>query len=465
MNFVLSLTFIFILIGCAKPQSEKESASPVNYGLEREYTHLNKNAIIFETAGSEDYLFSIHGDGFSSDVELDKKYSVRDRTELSYEDLGGYNVDVTIYQADGTMLVKESLGWEYNTEGAPDPIADFSEIATNDSEVVLLVSGSRGPRTKELWIEGDLRDYPDGNWFEIPETDLLPLHLTEEDGIKTIRVKHRNIYGIESEQTHTLKILKKSVGPSDCNAAVVAEKTPSAKIRMKFEATNSGSLYYNVFGDVGEVGDFTKFEDSTKADIALSAGEGEKFIIAKIKDVAENYCDSFPITVEYDKAHDPESIAIEDDLLWTDDQLVTLELNYDHFEGEATEMYIYGSVENFGDVRQWVPLSSTTQIMLSATEGHRFVRAKFRDAEEVETLEQYVGIFLKPFIRFQNIGGTDYVLLSNIQSLTSLKITGCTQTYNNVAYEGKLPCTPVGGPIQVTYYLTDGTNVVKSVVP
>jgi hypothetical protein len=392
---------------------------------------------------------------------------MRDRTELTYDSLGDYDMSVTVYQADGTILVKDTLAWEYSQEEAPDAIVDFNEVATNDANVILLVSAGRGAKTKELWIEGDLQFYPEGNWYDISDTNMVPILLTEDDGIKTIKVKHRNVYGAESDKLHTMKILKKSDEPENCMVTAIAEKTANGRIRMKFEGENSGSLYYNVFGDVGEVGGFTKFDESVKADIALSQDEGEKSIVAKIRDVAENYCESFPMVIEYDKTYKSEYIAIEDDVLWTDTQLVTLELNYDHFPAETAEMYIYGSVENFGDVRQWVPFSESSQVMLSASEGHRFVRAKFRDAEGVETLEQYVGIYLKPYIRFQTIAGVDYVLVSKIQTLTNLTITGCTQAYNDVPYEDKFPCTPAvpGAPLQVTYKLNDGTSVSKSVIP
>ena len=274
--------FLFQILCHACGESEVSiNTTLLNYGLESEATNEPFNKLVFIAPPGSEYQIKIISDDVFGNFTSGESFSMPSELEVFTGGYGEYDIRVVVTQADGTIFIDDVLKWEYFDIDPDDPIVSFSEIATNDSGVQLLISTSRGPRTNEIWVEGDLAESesPEGSWREIPHSDQVPIILTEEDGIKAIRVKLRNDFGNESI-LYEMKIIKKSIIPTNCFAIPYTFKVRKNEIIFKAEGNNNGSLIVNLYGDVENGFKELVFLNSKKFKVQLSDGEGVK----------KNYC-------------------------------------------------------------------------------------------------------------------------------------------------------------------------------
>ena len=315
----------------------------------------------------------------------------------------------------------------------------------------------------EIWIEGDLgpSDQPQGAWREIPSTGILPITLSGGEGLKRFLVKTRTRSGTESEVI-TLSILRKETLPDLC-VAQLPESTNSRQLRLYLEGNPDETLFYRVYGDVDSDYQYHEFKGIEESEILLSVGEGEKMVTVQIKDLADNFCLKEVKTVLYDRSYDPAGVAIDGDPIWTNDLNHTVSINYDALPSDVLEIYVHGGVEGPGTY-QWIPHQENINVRLSPSEGHRWVRVSFRlNGQEVG--QAWDGVYLNPFIVLQGAASPYTISMSNIIELDSVTISGCAESYNNISYMSGLSCTPLGGPVNADYLLTDGSTVSVSTTP
>lgn len=462
---------LFLLaIACGKDGDN--STGRVKYYLERAASSTVTNALLLEADGDFKPNFSIRGKGFTAEVPEGLSQPFQDRIALTAETFGEVGVELTLYQENGKPYLTDTIAWKSSGEVPPKPEPYFSELATADAYVYLVFPNKllRGKNTTEVHVEGDLAETPEGAYFEIPSDDQVLVKLSEGDGMKTLRVKYRNIFGAHSEEV-SLAIERKSVGPQNCRAIPVASKTATGSIRTRIQADNVGPLYYKVTGDVALEKDYFEFVDRTEDYIALKGTVGIKHITVKIHDEAGNACADIPLTIDYDRSYVPGKVTIEDDRLWTDSSQVVILPRFDQLEGDEIEMFVSGTVTPGAQALQWIAYAERVTIDLSPTSGTRHVIVQFRRGETV-LLEVTTSIFLKPYALLQGTGPGYQIMPGNILSALSLTIAGCQETYTNVPYQEIFPCTPGAGSgggsvpiITVSYHLRDGSTLTRTATP
>lgn len=458
-----AIVWLFLGTACGD-KIDVSQLPPLRYYLESPFVGETENKLIIEGEALQSLYFKLNGVGFTAEVPLNTEVPVRSETKLTFLEVGNYSLELTFYKPDGTPLFKDNLTWAYSLESPSDPIVGFSETATNDIHTLLLVAESRDPGTNEIWIEGDIAkdESPEGKWRTIPPTSKIPLKLSEADGLKTVRVRLRNEYRNPTAEK-VLQIRKKTAPPASCTATVIGSGIASRYLPIKVSGENEGSLYYRVFGDLEGASNFQKFEGSMRTEVFLSRGTGVKKLSIQIKDEAENYCFRQEFSVNYDTSYKAESIAVKDQLIWSDDPEITVLPRVDHLPGDKVEMYLHGDIESGASSFQWIPYSEEAVVRLSPINGHRWVRVQFRINDQ-ESNFRYAPIYLKPFLIAQALGGGTYKLTpSDILGLDKLSITGCVETYMNVAYQSQFSCQALASEISIRYDLSDGTSLTRSV--
>jgi hypothetical protein len=448
------LWYLLMLTGCGSGNN----TSAVRYYLEREATATTQNRLYLEIKGEYRPSFSLSGEGFTADVALDTIVGARDATELTADQFGSVEITLSLYQEDNRPYLTEVLPWKSSPEVPGTPEAYFSEDASADAWVYLIVPTSRGRNVKEVWVEGDIAE--GGGFYDIPSDDQVLIQLSDGDGLKSLRVRYRNIFGTEGA-TANLVIARKSKPPLNCRALPVAPKTATGLIRTRILADNEGPLAFKVEGDVQTALAYRSFTDQTDEWIELSAGEGRKNIKVKIRDAAGNTCPDVPLSIVYDRNFRPGALRIEGDPIWTDDPLVTLLPSFERLEGDNIAMYISGGVVDDEQTFQWIPFRERLSVSLSPTHGTRHVIVQFRQDETVIS-EVTTPVFLRPFVMVSGTGASVQVIPSNIIGLLNLTLEGCAETYLRVAYASSFNCTPTAGAATITYYLQNGTSLTRS---
>lgn len=458
-HLILTFACVLFLAQCSSVGGSSSLAN-TTYSLARTATNVTTNALRMNLAETAGYTFSIAGENFAASVAKDQRLPPQDSVTLTYTEEGTYTLIFTVYQSDGSIIIRDSLKWRYSTEVPPDPIVTFSEVATNDDKVLMLVALNKGANTKELGVEGDLAS---GNfaWLPIPDTGAVPVVVSADDGMKNFTVRYRNIFGTESRNTIDLSILKKSIGPQNCSVTINGTTTATLSVRVQMAAENAGDLFYIPVGDVKSSGEFTKFSQNTVATVEL-LGEGPIYKFSmQVRDIAENYCPTTTFNITFDPNHTAESIQIANHLLWSDDPIVTAEPMIDHVGSDTVEMYLHGDIQPSAKTFQWIPYEPSVQVQLSPVDGNRFVRVKYR-LNGVESVVRSTPIFLAPFIRLHGNAAPYTIELSNIVGLNSATITGCAETYQSIPYQTNLPCTPTGSSVGAIYSLSDGSQISRS---
>lgn len=446
------------LTSCGSAGDGSNQNGSVKYYLERSATNVKENVLILEVDGDFKPNFHLSGDGFSSEFALDEVQGFRERSTLNVPDFGDVDIALTLYQENGKPYLSDTLTWQSSDEVPPLPKPYFSEAASSDAYVYLILPSTRGKNVKEVWVEGDVEP-AEGRYYEIPADDQVLIQLTAADGMKDLRVKYRNIFGTDGAVT-TASILKKSVGPQNCKATPVATKTASGLIRTRIQADNDGPLYYKITGDLETQRDFLEFEDSIEEFIALSAGEGTKNLTVKIKDEAGNACSDIKLAITFDKSYRPGSVAIKNNLIWTDNPQITILPQFDYLEGDLITMQVSGGILDDANTFDWIPYQAELPLTLTPNDGTRHVIVQFKKDDTVVS-EVTVPIYLRPFVQVAGSAPTQTLSVSNIVGATSLTITGCSESYQNVAYAASYACTKVAAEVSVTFFLKDGTSVTR----
>jgi hypothetical protein len=447
-------------LSCGKDGDNRTGV--LKYYLEQAATSTITNTLVLEVDGGEfKPSFSLSGDGFTADIPFNSKKPFTARTELKAETFGDTAVVLTLYQENGKPYLTDTLLWKSSGEVPPKPEPYFSELASADPYVYLVLPADRGTNTKEVYVEGDLAPgFATGSYYTIPADDQVLLELSPGDGLKTIRMKYRNIFGAHSEVVE-LSIPKKAQGPENCKAIPVALKTATGSIRTRIQADNIGPLFYRVTGDVSTVRDYIEFTGSIEEYIGLIGAQGRKNITVKIKDAAGNACPDIKVAIDYDTTYVPASLSIEGNPLWTDSPDVFILPRFDQLIGDVIEMQVSGNVLATANTFQWLPYTERLPITLSPTSGTRHVIVEFRKNGAIVG-EVTKSVFLRPYVLVTGSAPNQRVVPGNILGAVNLSITGCAEVYSHVAYEADYDCTKVGTEAIVTYYFADGSTVTRA---
>ena len=186
-EWIIVILLQFLCMNCGDSETGITSTL-LNYSLESSATNGPVNKLIFNYPSGSDYQIQITSDSVFGSFENGEVFSMPSELELYTDGYGEYKIGLTVTQSDGTIFVDDKLTWEYFDIDPDDPIVSFNKKATNNDDVQLLISTSRGPKTNEIWVEGDLleSDQPSGYWRVIPESDQVALKLTEGDGLYLI---------------------------------------------------------------------------------------------------------------------------------------------------------------------------------------------------------------------------------------------------------------------------------------
>lgn len=441
------------------------TAPAVTYAMDRVATGQLTNTLVLEFPEDTGYEFRISGEGLTSDTAFNAYLPLQSRVDLSYTGEGEHSVELEIFQQNRTPYLTDTLTWTFSTEIPEAPIVSFSELATNDAAVSMLIAGNRSPLSTEIWVEGDLAGpHADGGfWDALSESNIYLLTVTSADGVKNMNVKLRNIYGNESG-TVAASIEKKSVGPTNCAAAIAGAGSNSRHLELELTASNNGPLFYNVFGDVDQIEDFKAFTSGDIVPVDISAGSGEKTITIQIRDAASNYCPEIEHTFTLSGEYVTQNMTIDGDPIWTDDATVELTIQYDHLPSvEPIQMKLTGDLMGV-NAGVWVPYATSATVTLMPGSGERRIFVQFRDNTLVETFLVMDKVFKEPSIDLVDIGSPFYnVIIDRIIGMTHATITGCNETYNQVTYQAAFVCEPAAANVAVLYTFTDGTTVSRSI--
>ncbi|WP_324962018.1 hypothetical protein [Oligoflexus sp.] len=457
MFLAQTLALIMLLTACGGGAN----SGLIKYYLERDATATTVNRLKLEVLGDFKPQFSINGTGFTAEVPFDSIIEVRDSTLLTADAFGEVFINITLYQENGKPYLQDRLSWKSSPEVPSTPEPYFSEDASADAWVYLVLPATRGRNVKEVWVEGDLdASVSAGQYYDIPGDDQVLIQLSDGDGTKQLRVKYRNIFGTEGALM-TTGIVRKSTPPKGCTATLVSSATATGYVRARIEALNDGPLYFRIDGDVETLKEYRSFTDTTDELIVLSPGEGSKNLKVKIRDAAGNACEDIPLTVIYDRSYVPGSVAFQDQALWTDDPNVVILPQFDYLPGDNVSMYISGNIIPSADTFQWIPYRESVRVTLTPTNGTRHVIVQYRK-DETLMAEVTAPIFLQPYVQISGSGAVVSVIPSHIIGAESLTLTGCVETYVQVPYDTSYTCTKAGGTATIRYYLNDGTTVARS---
>ncbi len=450
---------LVLLAACG---SDSHNVQPsVKYYLEQAATGTTSNALRLE-AGDFKPKFSLSGTGYVADVPFDVIQDFKERTELTADDFGQVDVKVTLYQEDDKPYIADTLTWKSSGEIPPKPEPYFSETASSDDYVYLVFPASRGKNTQEAWVAGDLDPtVADGSFYPIPKDDQVLIKLGPGDGMKTVKVRYRNIFGALSVATE-LSILKKAQPPANCKATPVALKTATGSIRIRLQADNDGPLFYKITGDVDQEKGYISFTDTLDAVVGLSPGEGVKRLTVKMKDEAGNFCvNEMKLAITYDHTYVPGSLTLEGQPIWTNDVNVVALPAFDHLPGDNITMQIMGNVLASSFTLQWIPFAERVPLVLTPSSGPRHVIVQYRQ-DDTLMAEVDVVVFLNPYIIVNGAAPSQTLTIGNITGATDITITGCVESYQHVPFLAVYPCTKASANAVVTYNLVDGTQLTLS---
>lgn len=457
---------LLFAVSCSPGGSVGSSAPSLTYSMERDATGITTNALLLDYPTGTGYQFKISATGLTSDTEFDVFLPMQPRVEFYYTSLGTQIIDLEIQQANGTPYIADTLTWVYSTYTPMAPIVSFSELATSDADVTMLIASSREPETREIWVEGDLNGSQSaGFWADLPDSGLYPLKVSADDGLKTMSVKLRNIYGNESEAV-IASILRKSNGPTNCTAEFEGGGTASRLIELKLSAVNNGPLYYNVYGDVDTTSELRPFTSGDSVQVKLTSGEGEKKLTIRIQDAAGNRCEDIKETLTLSAGYVTNQLSIEGEPLWTNDASVNLLLRYDHFANqEPIEMKITGDVHG-SNINTWLPFAAAMEVDLMPGSGERKIYVQYRDKTLAPTFLVLVRVYHEPKVTLEAVSaGVVDIVTSKIRGTDHITITGCAEIYTEHAYQSVFPCTYNAATVDVNYLFADGTSLVLSATP
>jgi hypothetical protein len=459
------LVFLSPLFFCFCADGPTTYKGDLTYTIERLYTGLTTNHLIFQIENPDDFQVRVSIDDVSCNKLLASWIDAEESMnfELTYTLEKTYTANIEIQRKNKTPYISDSIKWYYSTSKPSIPVVAFREKAAASSGIVhFLLIGSIATLTKEVWISGDLQDSPEGHWEPIPEALSLEKIVSAADGTKSFQIKYRNLYGNESD-LFSLSILKKSTGPVQCEVQLPSSISNTATLRFDVTATNEGSMQGFVDGNVvdGPV-HFSQFSLPLTSSFKLTPALGAKTLRFTFKDLAENPCDPIEKTITYDPNYEAYSYMFDgNSQSWALSSLVSILPTYDHLPSDEIQMKIEGDVAASSSTFQWIPFADSITIGLAPTTGLREVTLQFKDIKTGELTEKLSKqIYLKPDLSYRS----GFVFLSQIPTLSHLNISGCVQSYVEKPPAQNYPCTPSGTSISVEYFFNDGTLVTKSIL-
>jgi hypothetical protein len=451
-----SFLLLYCLTSCGSERDQAPAAPQIGYKIEREFTNKTKNKLIFDTDDST-YRVLIDGEGFTSNIPLGKTVDMPSEIALSYDNYGSYTVGLKVFLSDGTEILSDRLTWVYGPKVPPVPVVSPQREAVNSPTLNLLVSGSRGVETTELWVEGDVAK--GGAWYDISRNHMVQVRLMDDEGVKKLRFKHRNLYGAESPLSEDVLVILDYTPPTNCKAEPVAEATSNGKIAVRFSADDPNPLRYRISGDTPADLRSETFLGQTTDLIQLSEGEGPKQFRVSLTDSAGNACDPIEVNVAVDKTYQSQWAILPDHRYWSDELDVTVATKFDHFAGDSLEMFVSGWIEEGPIANAWIPWQEQFTVRLSPHTGNRFVRIKWRDTAGNVSNEEVISVYLKPSIRLTPMNGLSHVVVSKIIGTESVTIRGCEEVYEDIVYLDPLPCHRTNDPLKVTFIFQDGSSL------
>lgn len=447
----------------------------VSYHIERQYTGVETNRFVIEALpGVEDkYDFSLTSETAELDLAPGEHPLVSQAIDFTYSDEGVYSAEFKVTNKGSQPYIFEVINWEYSLERPDPPVISFYKQATSTLSNYLLVSDSRSSNTTGIWIGGDIStegkaDLEDGGyWQDLAESQVsAPIDLTPGDGVKEIFAKFRNIYGNVSEMGLPAQIRLKQTPPTDCDAVPLSSTISNNKLSLKMFGTDPYQLYYSASGDVKLAVDQNKFENEEIVYLYLEPTAGDKTLTIFIEDIAGNFCLEKEIAVTIDPDFESEGIFVEGNNYWTDSADIIVDVYFDHFpDQEPLQLKITGDVTGEG-TQAWIPYQQNLPVTLTngATPGSRTIYAQYKDAAGVESYLMATRIFLKPSVSLQDAGGgVKNVIISQILTMDTVTITGCSESYVDVLWAASFTCTPtLAAPITVTYKFPDDSTLVKT---
>ena len=454
---------LVVCLFCACGKKGDDSGTFFTYKLDRSETALFENALLLEFPDGDGYQIKILGEGFSADVNFDEFFPTRHRVGLAYKGYDKYALHLFVNQKDGTPILQDTLTWIADRVVPPEPVVSFSEAGTSDTSLALLIATNRGPSTNELWVQGDLATafHPEGSWYPIPKTSRIPIQVSSSDGLKTLKVKYRNSYGVESVVSQ-IQIVKKGTPPTACTATPISMTTFNNSIKFRFSSVDSTESIVRFLGDVDNGEKITRFTGSGIESIPLSPGAGKKVFSVTMHDIAENYCFRKDFTIMVDSAYKPGFVAIKDNPVLVDDNAIIVQGGYEHFADEVLEMFVSGGVVNDERTQKWLPFAAEFPVTLTPTDGTRIVYVQFRIGEFLSP-RIGAGTYLKPFIKLAGSAPTYNLAVSNIPNVKGINIEGCSQNYSSIQFFDTLPCTPASAILTATYIFQDGSRTARTV--
>ena len=127
-----------------------------DFYMEFDATNRPENTLLLRSGSSGEFLYSLSAVNVDAEVALDTVIPVQEQTQLKFEEEGEYTINVKVYLADGTFYHEKTLTWKYDQSIEMAPTVGFSEEASNDEHVNLLIAGNVSQNVDEIWIEGDL---------------------------------------------------------------------------------------------------------------------------------------------------------------------------------------------------------------------------------------------------------------------------------------------------------------------
>ncbi len=461
MSGNLLTSLIILLLSACGTAIPTSSLHGLRYSLEK--SEAGERALKIEGESLENIHMLLTGtQGMRSEVPLGQLVPVVPLTKLWCEGAEACQLTLSLYKSDGTLLIRDHLQWTHRSIVPAAPIIAFSEEATPDAAVTLLIAENRDIYTQEIWIEGDLdaKEVPEGRWRPIPETSKIPLTISASDGLKKFRIKVRNEFGYESS-VRELAILKKSQGPQNCKVELRSLKTAQQIAYLHLEAEDQGPVAYHVFGDIELDLGFQSFGGKIDVPVALSAGNGWKHLTVQIRDGAENYCLRREVSILQDPTYQSAGVQLDKGALWTDSDWIQAAVHIDHFATDKVEVFFYGDLEESDEARKWLPLRESYRLQLSPQNGHRWVRAQFK-INGVLVDVQYAPIYLRPFLQVKSKaeGGLE-LLPSQIVGLQNIRLIGCGSDEKILVPAVAYFCQPSGPEVGVEFILRDGSRLLK----
>lgn len=458
----LGLRLIFILgylgFGCSAERPDAKTS--LDFRLDREGTIDGTIFLNVEADSKEKFLVSFESDGdalsFVAPPGVLAEISGSSQIPISTDVKGEHYFKFTIYTLDAVALGSADFSFIYKYDLIDVPVIALSEKASKDQFVTLKVSSAQSKKIDQVWIEGDVSKQLRSRWIDINLLNEVDISLLPGAGVKNFKVKVRNKYGAESP-FKDFSFSLDPVSPGACRVDIAADKIGSQLLNVRMVGEDESALKFSVSGDVGNYYSDIEFESGDSFWIEVSSGDGEKNLLFAVSDIADNFCLVENRTIIRDRLYNPIGVSIVGNPVYQYSNSVDLDLRLDAFNKQDYEIYISGGVDDAPGIKEWIPYTDSLTVSLAAPRGNRVVYFKMRHKGK-ESQHVYDYVYLNP--RLNLVAGVTYeVIPPNIVDTDTITITGCLESYINVAYQQKYDCTPAAASVSVTMFFKDASQL------